>query len=583
MNNLKVRSKIILVYILCVLMPLTVTLLVAVDYIMKAAHEEEQRNLQGIQDTVSYYITSAIDSAEVVTNDVFVNRYILNFLEREHEDARSFYREYYALKNKMLYLSNQNIVSNITFYSDNPTMYSGGIYQRIDSIRETDWYQELIRSENRFLVYAYYDSNFRQMRKVSVIRLLNGAGEKNLEKIVKVDLNYSAVNLFLKNASAETKVCLCVGDKIVFSNVDELAGVGVDYRNISELSGEQYSLEGSFISHGTSFDFLIQRNQLSYFSHIKGGLWPIAVLLLADVLVPAVALSFFSKSITGRSMILAQYMKMANGDKLYLIPEAKGNDEIGELLLNYNDMVSRMKNLIEVEYKNRIEQQELLIAKQQAELMALHSQVTPHFLFNILENIRMRSLIKGENETSEIVARLAKLMRKSAEWGEDLITVRKEKEFVRDYLELQKYRYGDAFKYNLLVEEECLEYMIPSLVMVTFIENAYVHGFKGGGFLGTIFVSVTKSEDNLKMEIGDTGIGMKPEQVNMLNHMMQEASISELQQAKSSLGLLNASIRLKKYFGAEVKILIESEWMAGTCITVTIPLKDAVYGDDSMR
>ena len=69
----------------------------------------------------------------------------------------------------------------------------------------------------------------------------------------------------------------------------------------------------------------------------------------------------------------------------------------------------------------------------------------------------------------------------------------------------------------------------------------------------------------------------------MLNHMMQEASISELQQAKSSLGLLNASIRLKKYFGAEVKILIESEWMAGTCITVTIPLKDAVYGDDSMR
>ena len=125
--------------------------------------------------------------------------------------------------------------------------------------------------------------------------------------------------------------------------------------------------------------------------------------------------------------------------------------------------------------------------------------------------------------------------------------------------------------------------MIPSLVMVTFIENAYVHGFKGGGFLGTIFVSVTKSEDNLKMEIGDTGIGMKPEQVNMLNHMMQEASISELQQAKSSLGLLYASIRLKKYFGAEVKILIESEWMAGTCITVTIPLKDAVYGDDSMR
>ena len=208
MNNLKVRSKIILVYILCVLTPLAVTLLVAVNYIMRAARKEEQRNLQGIQDTVSYYITSAIDSAEVVTNDVFVDRYILNFLEREHEDARSFYREYYAMNNRIPYFSDPNTISSITFYSDNPTMYSGGIYQRIDSIRETDWYQELIRSENRFLVYAYYDSNYRQKRKVSVIRLLNGAGEKNLEKIVKIDLNYSAVNLFLKNAATEDFISL---------------------------------------------------------------------------------------------------------------------------------------------------------------------------------------------------------------------------------------------------------------------------------------------------------------------------------------------------------------------------------------
>ena len=577
MNNLKLRSKIILVYILCVLVPLMVTLLVAVGYVLKAANQEERRNLQGIRDTVTYYMVSAIDNAEVVINDVFVNSSILNFLDREYEDAKSFYKEYYALKSRMLGGSHLNTISGITFYSDNPTMFNGGIYQRIDSILETDWYRQLISSENRLLVYAYYDSNYQQKRKVSVIGHLSGVGEKHIEKIVKIDLDYSAVNQFLKNASAGTPVCLCIGSKIVFSNVDELIDSSADFRDISELSEKRYCSEGLFTVYGTSFEYFMQRNRLSYFSQIKKELWPIAVLLLADVLIPAIALSLFSNSITRRSLLLAQYMKMVNGDKLYLIPEIKGNDEIGELLSDYNDMVYRMKNLIEVEYKSRMEQQELSIAKQQAELMALHSQINPHFLFNILENFRMRSLIKGEYETSEMVERLAKLMRKSAEWGEDLVTIRKEKEFVRDYLELQKYRYGEAFKYNILVEEECLGYMIPSLVLVTFIENACVHGFKGGGFVGIICVSVTISEGNLRIEIGDTGGGMEPEKVRELNRIMREASISELQQAKTSLGLLNASIRLKKYCGAETRVWIESEWMAGTCIMVSIPLKDAIY------
>ena len=70
---------------------------------------------------------------------------------------------------------------------------------------------------------------------------------------------------------------------------------------------------------------------------------------------------------------------------------------------------------------------------------------------------------------------------------------------------------------------------------------------------------------------------MEPEKVRELNRIMREASISELQQAKTSLGLLNASIRLKKYCGAETRVWIESEWMAGTCIMVSIPLKDAIY------
>ncbi|MFQ7551189.1 MAG: sensor histidine kinase [Blautia marasmi] len=68
------------------------------------------------------------------------------------------------------------------------------------------------------------------------------------------------------------------------------------------------------------------------------------------------------------------------------------------LMRNYNIMAKETNHLIETVYKSRLKQQEMNIARQKVELLALHGQINPHFLFNILENIRMRSVLKHENE-----------------------------------------------------------------------------------------------------------------------------------------------------------------------------------------
>lgn len=72
----------------------------------------------------------------------------------------------------------------------------------------------------------------------------------------------------------------------------------------------------------------------------------------------------------------------------------RGKDEIGILMESYNLMAGRINDLIQTVYKDRLKEQEMDIARQKAELLALHSQINPHFLFNALESIRMHSLLK---------------------------------------------------------------------------------------------------------------------------------------------------------------------------------------------
>ena len=95
------------------------------------------------------------------------------------------------------------------------------------------------------------------------------------------------------------------------------------------------------------------------------------------------------------------------------------------------------------------------MARQKAELLALRSQINPHFLFNALESIRMHSVIRKEKITAEMVEKLADMQRQYVDWGEDLIEVGKEMEIVKNYMDLQQYRFGKRLSYRLDVETEC--------------------------------------------------------------------------------------------------------------------------------
>ena len=239
---------------------------------------------------------------------------------------------------------------------------------------------------------------------------------------------------------------------------------------------------------------------------------------------------------------------------------------------NYNRMAVRTNELIQTVYKDRLKEQEMDIARQNAELLALHSQINPHFLFNALESIRMHSIIKQEYETADMVEKLAVMERQNVDWGTDFVEIRREMEFVEAYLGLQKYRFGDRLSYELDVEEDCANIRIPKLTVVTFVENACVHGIESKTTPGWIFVRIYQEEDELCIEVEDTGDGMDEPLLEELQEKMQNPSIDRLREP-GHVGILNACLRLKMMTGGEVSFELESEKGVGTMVSIHISME----------
>ena len=188
-------------------------------------------------------------------------------------------------------------------------------------------------------------------------------------------------------------------------------------------------------------------------------------------------------------------------------------------------------------------------------------------MFNALESIRMHSLIKKENETAEMVEYLAMMQRGYVDWNSDVISIEEEMKFIHAYLELQKYRFGDRLSYHISVSPECSDIKIPRLSIVTFVENACVHGIEKKTEPGWIFVSVYPEDEKTVIQIEDTGRGLDDEARENIRFKMENASL-DLIKAGKSIGITNACLRLKMMTEMRVSFDIESTLGEGTTVTI---------------
>lgn len=570
LNDFKLNKKLAALFLFCVLIPLIVTDGLILYNAIRAEQTEKQHAMANEASAVQYTLSNSIEQAATIAKSIYTKDGIEVFLNTEYEKPLDYVAAYNELLRDSIFLGPDSL--QYAVYVDNDTVVNGGKFGRLDSVKNTQWYQMHEASGNDVNLFFMFDDWKKPVvegkRKIYFLRNMDFFGENSLEKMVMVEIDYSGLVRTFTNMNYDFPVYICQDERILLSN-DGHSNVRQEFEEFTEYDRIGYKQAISL--YGCEMNIYILKTQASILSYIYENLLFVLILLSINIVLPWTLMRLINRSLTVRIEQLGRAFESVNEDQLVPIENVHGKDEIGTLMQNYNRMVNRTNELIQTVYKDRLREQETNIARQKAELLALHSQINPHFLFNALESIRMHSILKQEYETADMVERLAVMERQNVDWGTDSVEVKKEMEFVEAYLGLQKYRFGERLSYELELDPECERIMIPKLTITTFVENACIHGIESKTAPGWIFVRVYPYEGDMVIEVEDTGGGLEEEEMNDILDRMQNASIERLH-GKGRVGIVNACLRLQMITENRAKYHIESEKGVGTMVQICVPM-----------
>ena len=244
-------------------------------------------------------------------------------------------------------------------------------------------------------------------------------------------------------------------------------------------------------------------------------------------------------------------LEIGSGSQNLRAKEA-GAQELRELTRQFNAMLDQVDQLMEDVRK----QEE---TTRQYELQALSSQINPHFLYNTLDTIIWMAEFKDSQRVVEVTKSLATYFRLALNQGKDLISLSDEINHVRQYLFIQKQRYGDKLEYEIDENPAFDNLVLPKLVLQPLVENALYHGIKEKEGQGHIRVSVQKQNSGLVIRIEDDGVGFQAATDN-----------SQSQLKRGGVGLQNVNQRLKLHFGEHYQMKIDSAPSKGTTVEIYI-------------
>lgn len=295
------------------------------------------------------------------------------------------------------------------------------------------------------------------------------------------------------------------------------------------------------------------------------------LIMLVSILAAILFSQWFSSKITKPLEQLQRLMKKAESGEFDLRFQTTSRDEIYHLGNSFNQMLAQIKDSIDRSYLAEIRQRD-------AQFSALQSQISPHFLFNTLETIRMTAEAEGNPETVKMITSLGKLLKVNVQ-QRSWVTLQLELEYVQHYLYLQSVRL--SYPPEIKIEcEEALEHIpIHALLIQPLVENSILHGLRPMSQSGAIHVQVSRSNEHstCKIQVKDDGVGMTADRLRELRNELQSASTHS--GPEESIGLLNIQRRIQLTYGNEYGLVIDSMKGQGTSVSFELPLNNSNYAN----
>ncbi len=302
-------------------------------------------------------------------------------------------------------------------------------------------------------------------------------------------------------------------------------------------------------------DYSIIKERLNFVRRkyiLFGGIFFILIMIMAYFF--AIYISKPIKKLT------CEIEKVKNGNLSVKIPVQR-KDEIGKLGEEFNNMIKRVEELIIKAVEHERE-------KKENDFKLLQAQINPHFLYNTLSSVNCLAGMRRFNEIQTMITSLINLLQSSINKMSEIITLRQEKENLKNYCNIQKLRYGGKFNIIYNMDENLMDFKIPKLVLQPIVENSIFHGIQPKSGIGTIRVSAIMIISRIILTIEDDGVGMDEKRIREV--LLEDYSSEE---GFTKVGIVNVNRRIKHYFGDEYGLSIESRLNQGCKVEISIPIE----------
>lgn len=439
------------------------------------------------------------------------------------------------------------------------------------NIQGQQWYMDTLAAGGLMNFSPPHVQDFFDMQYTWVVTLSRFVNsDKSVfgkNAILDIDMNFKSIGDYCNAVAIGQRGYVFILDSnnnIIYHPQQQLINTGIKSENIGFIAGKA---DGAYINQGNVIVISSLKKcswkivGVSYLDELQSkrqeAVAFIVMLLAFGVLVFASVSVLVSKRISGPIARLTMTMEKVNKGSLDVYcAEGKGFYEVDMLSRTFNQMIARIKNLME---QIKREEQEL----RKTELKALQAQINPHFLYNTLDSILWMCEKNDGPGAVKMVTALASLFRISISRGREIITLKEELTHAESYLLIQSMRYKNQFDFTIEADEAILDCMCLKIIIQPMLENAIYHGIDRMVDKGRIAVRVSDVDEKILIQVSDNGLGIPPDILeNMLNTETSNAY---------GIGVKNVNDRIKIYFGPEYELRIESELDRGTTVNIWLP------------
>lgn len=571
---------------------LFITVILCVYYYYTNYQLQESQIIENVSSNIGYIqsnINRMLMRCEEFSDKMYFDYQITKTLTRPYDSSKHYYNLdgdlMDAINNISLYLDNDIIsqyIRSIVIQGKNGNVIKYGEdadYVDIKELTQMEWFQE--NKDNNQVEWAAMIPNdspvSRDKYQIPFVRQFISIYTGNNVGWHFVSISPSIIKDAVKDYELSSDDILIICDKddnCLYSNRQDFYGKNIsdivslcendkpiDYNDQKWFAVKNKSEHSGFTTIQL-INYKVFRDQREI---LKKSTLIVIMIMLAVIFFFTILLSnMLTKPI---SKITKRMKLIAKGD-FSVDKSLEGDDEIGTLGKGINTLSQSVDSLME-----QIRREEAL--KKELEYKTLQSQINPHFVYNVLNSIKIMAQLQAADSIYNMVDSFGDLLKEVSKGVDDKITIEKEFELLERYVYLQKIRKKGLIRTEYDIEPGCENGLIIKFLLQPLVENAILHGFEGKKGMELIHISARRQEDNLLILIRDNGIGMTEEEISQLFENNKEDKIHY-----NKIGVKNIQERIQILYGPQYGLSYESKLNEYTVVRVILPFEVKRGEDD---